>query len=173
MRYHDITTDDMKNGDGLRVVLWVSGCEHHCDGCQNPITWDPNDGLIFGEEAFEEICFNHIKQIKSALGISGVSSTESTFLVKGASDAEGMQLDLVIDRRDDVINLCEIKFYKEPFYISKEYSVKLQSRSSYLERLFPKKSVHLTLISTYGASDNMYSSVLQSEVTMDDLFASD
>lgn len=123
--------------------------------------------------AFEEVCFNHIKQIKSALGISGVSSTESTFLVKGDSKAEGMQLDLVIDRRDDVINLCEIKFYKEPFSISKEYSVKLQSRSSYWERLFPKKSVHLTLISTYGAADNMYSSVLQSKVTMDDLFASD
>lgn len=43
MRYHNITKDDMKNGDGLRVVLWLAGCEHHCPGCQNPITWDPDD----------------------------------------------------------------------------------------------------------------------------------
>lgn len=71
MRYHDITTDDMKNGDGLRVVLWVAGCEHHCEGCQNPITWDPNDGLVFGEEAFEEICFELGKDHISGLTLSG------------------------------------------------------------------------------------------------------
>lgn len=47
MRYHNITTDDMLNGDGLRTVLWVAGCEHHCPGCQNPLTWDPEDGLEF------------------------------------------------------------------------------------------------------------------------------
>ena len=47
MHYQDITHDDMKNGDGLRVVLWVSGCEHHCKECQNPVTWDPNYGLPF------------------------------------------------------------------------------------------------------------------------------
>ena len=51
MRYHNITKDDMLNGDGLRVVLWVAGCGHHCKGCQNPITWDPNGGLEFDEEA--------------------------------------------------------------------------------------------------------------------------
>lgn len=47
MRYHNITKDDMLNGDGLRVVLWVAGCGHHCKGCQNPITWDPNGGIPF------------------------------------------------------------------------------------------------------------------------------
>lgn len=55
MNYHNITYDDMKNGDGLRVVLWVSGCDHHCPGCQNPVTWDPNDGLIFDEKAAKEL----------------------------------------------------------------------------------------------------------------------
>ncbi len=55
MRYHNITKDDMLNGDGLRVVLWVSGCSHHCEGCQNPITWNPEDGLIFDEFAKQEI----------------------------------------------------------------------------------------------------------------------
>ena len=50
MRYHNITKDDMLNGDGLRVVLWVSGCSHHCPECQNPVTWDPMEGLLFGEK---------------------------------------------------------------------------------------------------------------------------
>ncbi len=55
MRYHNITKDDMLNGDGLRVVLWVAGCDHGCRGCQNPITWDPNGGLEFDEAAEQEI----------------------------------------------------------------------------------------------------------------------
>lgn len=55
MRYHNITKDDMLNGDGLRVVLWVAGCSHCCKGCQNPSTWDPNGGLLFDENAKQEI----------------------------------------------------------------------------------------------------------------------
>ena len=55
MRYHDITKDDMKNGTGLRAVLWLSGCSHECKGCQNPITWDPDGGLIFDEASRSEL----------------------------------------------------------------------------------------------------------------------
>ena len=55
MNYHNITKEDMLNGDGLRVVLWVSGCNHHCKGCQNPITWDEKGGLPFDEEAEKEL----------------------------------------------------------------------------------------------------------------------
>lgn len=55
MRYHNITKDDMLNGDGLRVVLWVAGCEHCCKDCQNPMTWDPNGGLEFDAAAKAEI----------------------------------------------------------------------------------------------------------------------
>lgn len=51
MRYHNITHDDMLNGAGLRVVLWVSGCEHKCYNCHNKITWDINNGLLFDESA--------------------------------------------------------------------------------------------------------------------------
>ena len=51
MRYHNITKDDMRNGDGLRVVLWVAGCNHCCKNCQNPITWDPDGGLAFDDAA--------------------------------------------------------------------------------------------------------------------------
>ena len=55
MRYHNITKDDMLNGDGLRVVLWVAGCNHCCKDCQNPITWDPDGGLLFDVAAKQEI----------------------------------------------------------------------------------------------------------------------
>ena len=51
MRYHNITKDDMLNGEGLRVVLWVSGCSHHCEGCHNAVTWDPEGGLVFDAAA--------------------------------------------------------------------------------------------------------------------------
>ncbi len=55
MRYHNITKDDMLNGDGLRVVLWVAGCSHCCKECHNPITWDPDGGLLFDDAAKQEI----------------------------------------------------------------------------------------------------------------------
>lgn len=55
MRYHNITTDDMLNGDGLRTVLWVAGCTHCCEGCQNPITWDIDGGIPFDEAAEREL----------------------------------------------------------------------------------------------------------------------
>lgn len=71
MRYHNITKDDMLNGDGLRVVLWVSGCEHHCPECQNPITWDINDGLVFDTEAKNEIFTELDKDYISGITLSG------------------------------------------------------------------------------------------------------
>lgn len=71
MNYHDITTDDMLNGDGLRVVLWVSGCEHHCPECQNPVTWDPKDGKPFDKLAYNELMIGLSKDYISGLTISG------------------------------------------------------------------------------------------------------
>lgn len=55
MNYHDIKKCDLLNGDGIRVSLWVSGCEHDCEQCQNPQTWDVNSGITFGKEAEEEL----------------------------------------------------------------------------------------------------------------------
>ena len=55
MRYHNITKADMLNGSGIRVVLWVAGCEHHCKNCHNPITWDPDGGIHFDNAAYEEL----------------------------------------------------------------------------------------------------------------------
>ena len=71
MRYHDITKDDMKNGDGLRVVLWVAGCGHCCEGCQNPVTWDPEGGLSFDGEAKKEIFDQLDKPYISGITFSG------------------------------------------------------------------------------------------------------
>lgn len=71
MRYHDITIDDMKNGDGLRVVLWLAGCNHRCKGCQNPLTWNPEDGLIFDEKAKNELYKALNKPYISGITFSG------------------------------------------------------------------------------------------------------
>ena len=71
MRYHNITHDDMLNGEGLRTVLWVSGCDHHCDGCQNPLTWDPNGGLYFDETAESELFEQASKGYISGVTFSG------------------------------------------------------------------------------------------------------
>lgn len=70
MKYHDITHADMLNGTGLRVCLWCSGCNHHCKNCQNPITWDPNDGAKFDTKAKNEI-FNELSKDY----ISGITLT--------------------------------------------------------------------------------------------------
>lgn len=71
MNYHNITRDDMNNGDGLRVVLWVAGCNHHCKNCQNPITWNIMDGIKFDNKAFHEICIELNKNYISGLTLSG------------------------------------------------------------------------------------------------------
>ena len=71
MRYHNITKDDMLNGDGLRVVLWVAGCEHQCKGCHNPITWDINGGIEFDEAARQEIFEELEKPYISGITLSG------------------------------------------------------------------------------------------------------
>lgn len=71
MRYHNITKDDMKNGDGLRVVLWVAGCSHHCKGCQNPMTWDPLGGIPFDQDAKKEIFEELEKDYISGITFTG------------------------------------------------------------------------------------------------------
>ena len=71
MRYHNITKDDMLNGDGLRVVLWVAGCTHCCKECQNPLTWDPEGGLLFDDAAKQELFDALDKSYISGITFSG------------------------------------------------------------------------------------------------------
>ena len=71
MKYQNITHDDILNGEGIRVVLWVSGCSHECKGCHNPITWDPSDGIEFGQDAKDEIFEQLNKDYISGITFSG------------------------------------------------------------------------------------------------------
>lgn len=71
MNYHRILHDDTLNGDGLRVVLFLSGCDHHCEGCHNPQTWDPNSGKPFDIEAYDELWHYLSKDYTSGITFSG------------------------------------------------------------------------------------------------------
>ena len=118
--------------------------------------------------AFENVCFFHIPQIKRALGIAGVRSTHSAWILR--DETESAQIDLLIERDDRVINACEIKFYSDEFVVDKTYYRKLLSRQGMLvERISPKVSVHQTLISTYGLKRNEYSGIFTQVITLDDL----
>lgn len=121
--------------------------------------------------AFEEVCWQHIAEIKHALGISGIKSSISSWAVKGDNDNSGTQIDLLIERADNVVNLCEIKFYADKYTISKDEEQKLRNRiASLQETLSPKQTVHLTLITTYGIAHNMHSGIVQKSITIDSLF---
>ena len=121
--------------------------------------------------AFEEVCLQHISQIKSALGIAGVSTRESTYIVRGNGDKQGMQIDLLIDRADDVVNLCEMKYCRTPFTVTKDYAQTLASRLKGMEEGFPSHTFHLTYIGSAELAHNEYSDIFNSVVTLDELFA--
>ena len=120
--------------------------------------------------AFEELCFSLIDKIKQKLGIAGVSTTVSSWLVS-QDGKQQMQIDMLINRSDNVINLCEIKFYRGPFTIDKHYDAVLRERVQLLiDRVPKKKTVHMTIIASFGLNTNEYSGQVQSVVTLDDLF---
>ncbi|MCF0164225.1 MAG: hypothetical protein HUJ92_03000 [Bacteroidales bacterium] len=121
--------------------------------------------------AFEEVCLRHINQIKRALGISGVASRQSAWAVKGSDDVQGSQIDLLIERKDNIVNMCEMKFYNEEYVVSQSYERVMTSRFNLLKESLPKKyAVHNTLVTTYGLKYNEYSGTFQNVVVMDDLF---
>ena len=121
--------------------------------------------------AFENVCFNHIEQIKKCLGISGVVTTTSAWSKK-KDDKEGTQIDLLIIRNDNVINMCECKFYSDVFVVDEAYFRKVSRRAEILlESSSPKTAIYSTLITTYGLKQNEYRDAFVSVVTIDDLFA--
>lgn len=120
--------------------------------------------------AFENVCFNHIDQIKRALGISGVISENSAWS-KRSDDETGTQIDLLISRNDNVINMCEIKYYGGEFFVNKDYYQVLLRRQTILaEHVSPKVAIHSTLITTFGLTDNEYSGAFTNVIVLDDLF---
>ena len=115
--------------------------------------------------AFENVCFNHIPQIKRALGISGVTTTYSAW---ANTDT---QIDLLIKRKDNTINMCELKFYNTTFIVNKSYYEKLKEREVILSAYIPKRmAIHTTLVTTFGLKYNNYSSVFSNTISMQDLF---
>ena len=117
--------------------------------------------------AFEQVCFTHINEIKKALGISGVHANVSSWISRG--EGKGAQVDIVIDRADRVINLCEIKFVKGPFEIDRAYDLALREKIEiFRKETKSRKAIHLTMITTYGVKPGKYSGLVQSEVNMDE-----
>lgn len=147
------------NQDSLNENFWINKAN-----TQSVVSWR---GF-----AFENVCFNHIKQIKEALGISGVYTTQSAWAYKDDKN-KGTQIDLLIERSDNIVNLCEIKFYGDTFTISKDYDLNLAHKQNVLqEKLLKRQSVHNILITTYGITDNQYKYRFDKVITLDDLFNS-
>ncbi|HWY10802.1 MAG TPA: ATP-binding protein [Bacteroidia bacterium] len=119
--------------------------------------------------AFEQVCLAHVSQIKNALGISGMETETSSW--KSMLSANGAQIDLIIDRRDGVINVCEMKFSINPFIIDKKYDAELRNKiGAFKSETQTKKSVFLTMITTFGLQSNTYSGNVQNDFKMDILF---
>ena len=130
---------------------------------QSVVTWN---GLAFGN-----LCFNHIRQIKAALGISGVRTSESLWSKKRSDEEEGTQIDLIIERKDNVINMCEIMLYSDEFVADKECHFALVRRERLLREFIPKKAtIHNTLITTFGLKQSEYFGDFVNTITLDDLF---
>ena len=119
--------------------------------------------------AFEQLCLLHIMQIKNKLGIAGIST--EVFSWRGKGNGTGAQIDLLIARRDGVINICEIKYALHPYTITKEYDQLLnKKRMAFLGETGTRCAAHITMVTTYGLAEKGYRASVQSEVLLDDLF---
>jgi AAA+ ATPase superfamily predicted ATPase len=120
--------------------------------------------------SFETICIKHVEQIKESLKISGVNSNSGNWIEK--NEQQGAQIDLLIDRDDNVINICEIKFHNAPFTIDKKYAAELiRKQNTFKTCTKTKKSIFLTFITTYGLTNNeYYRQLVQNSLSLDDLF---
>jgi uncharacterized protein len=122
--------------------------------------------------AFESICLKHMAQIKKALGISGIFSTASSYFKKGTEEEKGLQFDLLIDRSDQTITICEMKFYNAEFTIDKEMAMDYRNKiATFKETTKTKKQTFFTMITTFGLKQNQHSlGLVDIDLTMDDLF---
>ena len=122
--------------------------------------------------AFERVCLQHIRQVKTALGISGVRTNVCSWFTRGTENTRGAQIDLVIQRADGVTDLCEMKHSAAVFTIDKDYAQDLENKVDAYRRLSKdKRTVHLVMVTTEGIARNSYINIIQNEITLDDLFA--
>ena len=122
--------------------------------------------------AFESICIKHLPQIKKSLDIAGVYSNSSSFLLKGTSDQQGTQIDLLLDRKDGIINLFEMKFHNKVFTLNKSYAQSLKEKMDiFQETTQTRKQLFWTMVTTFGIKHNEHSlGLIDSVLTLDDLF---
>ena len=123
--------------------------------------------------AFENICLRHTESIKKALGITGIQTSEYSWQHKGANATGGAQIDFLIDRNDNCINLCEVKFYNAHFEVTKQYAdILLQKQLKFATQTKTKKNIFITLITPFGCVLNKYyNSIVTNQLTAVDLFA--
>jgi DNA-binding MarR family transcriptional regulator len=120
--------------------------------------------------AFERVCAAHINQIKNKLGISGVSTDISAWRSKYADPA--VQIDLIINRADGIINLCEMKFSEKSFAIDEGYDRALMvKRETFRDETKSRKALHITMVTASGLTDGSYRGTIQAQILLDDLFA--
>ena len=119
--------------------------------------------------SFEILCLLHTHEIKKKLEILGVQSVEYTW--RGKNSETAVQIDLIIDRADNIVNLCEIKYAKIKYLITKEYEEKLREKIEvFRQEVMSGKALHLLMLTTFGVKQNQYSGIVQNEITLDDLF---
>lgn len=119
--------------------------------------------------SYEKLCLRHLPQIRKKLGIDGVLT--SVFSWRGKHEGAGAQVDLIIDRNDKIINLCEIKFSSGPYQIDKKYYESIRNkRTAFVNSTRTRKAAQITMITTFGLKQNAYSAEIVSEVLLDDLF---
>lgn len=124
--------------------------------------------------AFESLCFTHINQIKQALGITGVASSVCSWRISTSELGKGAQIDMMIDRSDGIIDICEMKFTKDPYRLQSDtYTEILNKKSRFIEATKTKHAVHLILVSASGVARNGYSDEFQKVITLEDLFKPD
>lgn len=119
--------------------------------------------------AFEQVCMQHVEQMKKAMGINGIAVSVSGWMSR--SKTNKAQIDLVMDRADNVVSLCEMKFSSRPYTIEKQYAERLQRRQwQFEEETKTRKSCQLVMVTTYGIKKNQYAGLVQKSLSMDDLF---
>ncbi len=164
----------------LFYLSWISGVSTIDLQSGGPDYWvkqrNRQSWKIWAGFAFENICFKHVDRIKSALGLAAVQTETSKWrheCKKGSEvEVEGSEIDLIISRADQCINLCEIKYYDDVFTVDKEYAAKLRRKKSVFESVSgEKKSNFTTLITTYGSKHNEhFLSSVDQELDMNALF---
>ena len=126
---------------------------------------------IWSGIAFEQICLSHLSNIKRALGISGIVSKASSYIVRGEKGKRGSQIDMIIERADRNVNLCEMKFYSTMVSLDKDDSLQIRNKVEVLRKALKiKGAIFPTLVTTYGLNYNSYSTIFQRCLTLDDLF---